>query len=537
MRRWHHVVAGCAVLAWVAACAPHPGVRTLEAESVAPPATTAAPSTVPAGTEPTPSSAPALPTLPADPPPTTAGAPPASTLAPIVDPELFADVPIADVVDVGAEREPREYDPLLGAALVDIDAWLTEELPDAFGTEWRPLEGGIWAGYPERTDQLPGCGEASTDYQELVSYAAFYCEFGDFVIFDDGTDGIIVGLAEQLGASVLGVILAHELGHAIQERTGALAEGLPTVLTEQQADCVAGAWLGRTYRGESPNLRLGDRDLRAGLVAMVEVRDPVGVDQFDVGGHGTAFDRIGAFQVGFAEGLASCAGMLEDPLPLMPNVFQNELDLVLEGNAPYDCSELAPELRPDCVPAPEFLADDLNDYWQDLDPEFPTLRPVAVADFDTFACPDEVVITDAVSYCPRDEAIAFDEPYVLDLYREFGDFTLGYFYGVSWAEVAQLREASPLTGEQRALHNDCETGAWVRDITPDENGSTRRNADLDGDGEPDSTVVTSPGDLDEAVRMAILLGDLGTNVDRIGSPFEKIVNFRAGVLGGPTACN
>ncbi len=53
---------------------------------------------------------------------------------------------------------------------------------------------------------------------------------------------------------------------------------------------------------------------------------------------------------------------------------------------------------------------------------------------------------------------------------------------------------------------------------------------------PDSRVTTSPGDLDEAIRMAILLGDVGVNVDQIGTAFEKIDAFRTGVLGGLGAC-
>ena len=538
--RWRVALVAVALAGTAAACGPDTGLTALDATPIAPPPTAAPPAPTVPPTAPVttpPPSAPVLPTLPPNPPPqTTPPEPTGPTLPPILEPELFTEVALADVVDVGAERRPRDYDALLAVALVDIDNWLTDELPDAFGTTWRPLEGGIWAGYPGRADDLPGCGEPITAYEDLMLYAAFYCEFGDFMAFDDGDEGIIVGLAEELGPAVLGVVLAHEYGHAVQQRTGALDEGRPTVLTEQQADCVSGAWLGRSYRGESPNLRLGDADLRAGLVAMVEVRDPVGVDQFELGGHGTAFDRVGAFQLGFTDGLASCAGLLDDPLPLMPNVFQSWLDLDRGGNAPYDCAEVPPAERADCIPAPQFLADDLNDYWQDRHPGFPTLQPLGVADFARFDCADEVAITDVVSYCPGDNAIVYDEPYVIDLYREFGDFTLGYFYGLAWAEVAQLGDGSTLTGEPRALRNDCETGAWVRDITPDEFGRTRRNDDLDGDGEPDSTVVTSPGDLDEAVRMAILLGDLGANIDEVGSPFEKIANFRAGVLGGPSAC-
>jgi len=532
-RRAWWALAGLALLA--AACATDPGVSSGEAFPAAPPSTDSPP-TVPG------SAAPPATTTPTTPPPTVVEPtvpptpPVTSGLPPIVEPELYTEVDLAAVVDVGESKPPREHDPLLAVALADIDQWLAEQMPVAWGIDWTPLAGGIYAGYPERQSVIPGCGELETRYEDLMLYAAFYCEFGDFMAYDDGEDGIIVGLADELGPAVLGIVLAHEYGHTVQERIGALDEELPTVFTEQQADCISGAWVGRVYRGESPNLRLGDRDVRAGLIAMVEVRDPVGIDQFELGGHGTAFDRVGAFQQGFAGGLTRCAELLDEPLPLMPNVFQpGSLDEVLGGNAPYDCSELAPEFREGCVPAPVFLAEDLNHYWQTIDPEYPTLTAVPVDDFDTFACPDEITVAEAVSYCPRDGGVVYDEPYVLDLYREWGDFTLGYFYGITWADVQQVRTGSPLTGEPRALLNDCWTGAWVRDITPGPDGTTPRAGDRDGDG-VDDTVTSSPGDLDEAVRMAILLGDLGANVNRFGSPFEKIAAFRDGMLGGAEAC-
>ena len=125
---------------------------------------------------------------------------------------------------------------------------------------------------------------------------------------------------------------------------------------------------------------------------------------------------------------------------------------------------------------------------------------------------------------------------MLELYREFGDFTLGSFYGISWAERAQQHEASGLTGEARALLNDCYTGAWTGDITPDAEGRTPRQQDTDGDGIFDTGISSSPGDLDEAIRMAIIVGDPGADVNVIGSPFEKIAAFRVGVLGGLDAC-
>lgn len=519
-----------------AACAPDPNVTSLAAQPV-PTTTTAPPTTVAATVAPTT----APPTAPPTPPPSTAPLPTAPPQAPVDEPEVLIDVALDELVDVGEAKPDRPHDAFLAAALVDLDAWLTEELPGAFGVDWTPLAGDIWAGYPDRVSPLPGCGEPETRYRELTEYAAFYCEFGDFMVYDDGDESLIVGLADDLGPVVLGVVFAHEFGHAVQQRAGILEQRRATVLTEQQADCVSGAWVRRVYTGESDVVQLGDRDLRAGLVAMVEVRDPVGTDQFGAGGHGTAFDRVGAFQLGFSSGLAVCADLHEDPLPLMPNVFQfGSLDEILQGNAPYDCADLPAglpqEIYDTCVPAPEFLAADLNDFWDHVQPGFEPLTPVPVPDYDRFSCPDEVRLFDAVSYCPRDAAIAYDEPYVVDLYDAYGDFTLGYFYGVAWAEVAQIRSGSTLTGEARALRADCYTGAWVADITPDETGTTPRQDDHDGDGEPDSTVVSSPGDLDEAVRMAILLGDLGVDADVVGSPFEKIAAFRVGVLEGLDAC-
>ncbi len=65
-------------------------------------------------------------------------------------------------------------------------------------------------------------------------------------------------------------------------------------------------------------------------------------------------------------------------------------------------------------------------------------------------------------------------------------------------------------------------------ITPDEDGNLTR---------PDSGVSASPGDLDEAIQMAILVGDVGANVNIVGSPFEKIASFRSGVIGGQDSCD
>lgn len=534
------MAAGAAGAALVlSACAPDPGVVSVAA---APTTSNAAAddrtsTTVADGSDAT---------VPADDSASTSSTPttvPAPTLPPIVEPELRVEIPLENVVDFDDGKPARDYDGFLGVALTDIDQWWTRVFPEVYGEPFVPLEGGVYAGYPERRTDLPGCGEPTTDYDDLAQFVAFYCEFGDFMVYDDDNADVLAPLAEEFGPAVMGIVLAHEYGHAIQSRIGALDRRLATIITEQQADCFAGAWTGQAYRGESELLRLGDADVRAGLIAMLSVRDPVGTNQFVPGGHGSAFDRVGAFQVGFLDGPARCAELLDEPLSLVPNEFQPlSVDAQLEGNAAYDCNDLrdlgfSEEFIAACTPAPEFLADDLNEFWATATGgTFPTVQVLPTDDLSSVDCPDPIVLADEAFLCASTDTVVYDEPAVLELYREFGDFTLGYFYGIAWAEVAQRQIESPLVGEERALLNDCFTGAWVRDITPDANGRTPRGQDTDGDGLQDTGISSSPGDLDEAIRMAILEGDDGANVDQVGTPFEKIAALRVGALGGLTAC-
>ncbi len=537
--RWRgpcRLVAGlaCGFVA-LAGCAVEQGVESVDASrspdgavvAPPPPSTTSTPDT----------SEPPTTTVPA----TTA---PATTEPRLGTPELLVNVPIGDVVDLDANKPTRDYDAFVAAAVTDVERWWSAVYPEVYGEPFVPITNGIYAGYPERQSDLPGCGEPVTVYEDLNQYAAFYCALDDFMIYDDGDESLLKELADNFGPAVMGVVIAHEYGHAIQQRIGALDQFIATIFTEQQADCFSGAWAGQAYRGESPMLRLGDADVRAGLIAMLEVRDPVGFSQFEEGGHGSAFDRVGAFQEGFANGAGRCAELLDSPLTLMPNEFQQgSLDQALGGNAPYDCEELRDVGGTDedvaaCTPAPQFLADDLNDFWNwYAGDEFPDMQPTPVADIGAFDCADRLALASETVLCATTDTVAFDEPTVVDLYRDFGDFTLGYFYGIAWAERAQQFEGSTLQGEQRALLNDCYTGAWTGDITPTAGGTTPRQRDTDGDGVDDAGVISSsPGDLDEAIRMAIIVGDTGANVNVVGSPFEKIAAFRVGVLGGLDAC-
>jgi predicted metalloprotease len=464
----------------------------------------------------------------------TTDAPPTTLLPPVTaPPSTFDPTPgeapeIGEVVDVGSSKTPREYDDFVAAALADLQQWWSETYPAVYGEPFEPLAGGVIAAYPTRSEPIPGCGEAETRYPEVNEFSAFYCPLGDFMVYDDGDDSLLGALTGEFGPSVMGVVLAHEFGHAIQNRIGVLDRQLPTIITEQQADCFAGAWVAHAASGESPTIRLSDADVRSGLIAMVTVRDPVGLDQRTEGGHGSAFDRVGAFQEGFTGGAARCAELIDEPLPLMPNTFQSEVDVLTEGDADFGFD--GDSIGPIAVGA-------LESYWSyvlgELGLTAPslTLEPVGDLDAADEQCDDDRRPFEVgVVVCRSDDTVFVDEGFARRMYDDplegRADFAVGYLIGTGWADRMQDVLGTDLSGEARALANDCFVGSWALDMMP---RALRP-------GEEDNRGIISPGDLDEAVLAAISLGDPGFDDDRIGSAFEKIDSFRQGVLGGLDRC-
>ena len=428
-----------------------------------------------------------------------------------------------EAINFGSDKPARAYDDFLLAVMTDLELWWAQTYPAIYGEAFTPLEGDVYAAYPGRPDDIPGCGAPRTTYEDVQQYVAFYCGVGDFVVYDDGDGGLLAELAREYGAATIGTVLAHEFAHAIQLRIGALDRALPTITTEQQADCFAGAWTGRAARGEAATVRFSDGDVRAGLIAMTKVSDPVGIDQFVAGGHGSGFDRVGAFQVGFNEGPERCAQLLDDPLPLMPNQFTTG-DIGTGGDAAFGYGQN------DLI---GFLPEDLNRYWDEelaID-GLGRLSIVVVNPTDDVSCDDlRGDLSIGTALCASTNEVYFNESAALDLYRTLGDFAVGYVLGSAWSEAVQIALGSDLTGEPRALLNDCLTGGWVKTVTPIDFALPQpRLATRD-------SVRISAGDLDEAIQTVLRLGDTSVDDNVIGNAFEKIDAFRTGVIEGTDTC-
>ncbi len=437
--------------------------------------------------------------------------------------------PVPDgIVDFGDAKTPQCYDGFLVAAFQDIEQFWGEQFPLTYGGDFDPLEGGIFAAYPARTDPIPGCGREQTNF-ENVDGNAFYCIDGDFMAYDD--ENLIPSLVQDLGEGAVGIVLAHEFGHAVQARANEF--GQPTILKEQQADCFAGAWAAHVARGESDTIQFGDADIKSGLIAMIQLRDPVEISGgSDEDAHGTGFDRVGAFQDGFNGGPERCKPFFDENRILIDIPFDRRDPT---GNLPFDQIIDGGDVVNNDGTAFTGITGDLVEFWtqvmqqEGVDYTAPTvvLYPTK-GPFPSCEGIDERAFPKNSFYCASTNQVLLDEDFGRDLADDplFGDMSVGYLLAQGFSESVQVARGSDLGGVDRALADDCLTGVWVADIVPASPTAPAKRQ-----------LLLSAGDLDEAIITAIVRSDQSSDVDRRGTAFEKIDSFRNGVLNGIDACD
>jgi len=419
-------------------------------------------------------------------------------------------------VSFGPDRTPKAYDSYLNNVVADIQDFWRAEFPKVYDEPYREFSGGFYAMYPARSDTVRFCDKTIT-FDDIADNARYF-NCGDFIAWDDYK--LLPDLTSQLGTSAVATVIAHEFGHAIQQRAGILDVQRPTVVTEQQADCFAGAWSAHAAHHESSLLSFTDAEVKAGLAAMVLVRDPldpvVGETVFQEGGHGTAFDRVGAFQHGFIGGAQACKPLIDTPLPLINLTFTSNADIANQGNMPYENLQTS-------------VTDDLKRFWSaSFAANKLTFQPPTVSSYNQNG-PYPTCTGVAASqwksnvvYCPATNSIAYDNDFAFNLYSNYGDFSIGYLLSNAWSDAVQTQLNSKLSGKNRALMNDCLTGVWTKDIIPN--------------GTQSQAFAISPGDLDEVITTALIIDDV-TGRPAVASAFDKISSFRTGVLDGMSECS
>jgi predicted metalloprotease len=392
-------------------------------------------------------------------------------------------------------------------SIKDVERFWSATYPKlSGGAAFRPVRGGY---HPyTRTTLPPDCGGEPSEYQPN----AFYCPDRDFIAWDAQT--LIPQLQSDYGPLLVGVVFAHEYGHAIQTRLG-VTDGRPTVVLEQQADCFAGAWLADVQAGHSTAFRdVTPAQLDNTVAGLLMLRDQPGTSARTEGAHGNAFDRIRALQDGVETGVATCAKYDVDNLPVTEVPFANQEDAASGGELEYG----------DAV---NLLATDAQDYWSRTFPElagkaWPELPVRAFDPADPPACPaPDASAQGAAFYCPDGDFVAFDNARLGPaLYQRIGDNAVGMLLGDLFARAAQDRRGASTQDRAGQLAVDCLAGSWTNDILG-------RSADR-------TRIRLSPGDLDEAVGALLAFGRA---TDGNGpSAFDRIAAYRKGVLQGLGGC-
>ncbi|HEX2577821.1 MAG TPA: neutral zinc metallopeptidase [Aquihabitans sp.] len=403
-------------------------------------------------------------------------------------------------------------------AIADLEDYWAEVYPEVYGDEYEPLSGGLFA-VDTGTDPsgLP-CAPSSI---EDVLQNAYYCPPDDAVAWDQ--ELLFPALAEQFGDFAVAVVLAHEWGHAIQARA---AVDEPTVITELQADCFAGAWVEHVRSDDSARFDISTEDLDLALAGILSLKDAPGSLATDPNAHGSGFDRVGAFQEGFEDGPARCAEYTDgDPVPYQFPFSQN--DLATGGDLPFTETDGVEGIDTSAFASLEL-------YWEDAFPEIsggedwePLEEPVPFSPADPPSCNGREVDQFRLFLCVPDRYVGYDAEETMPDAYEFGDFAVGVLFGTQYGLAVQDQLGLEAPDEVTAtLRGDCYAGSWAAAILP---------AEVDQEEFP-YELLLSPGDLDEAV--AVLLSFRSdSDRERQGPGFERVRAFRTGVVRGAEECD
>ena len=417
-----------------------------------------------------------------------------------------------------ASRDPLNsdggsIDELAAGATTDIEEFWEEVFGTEFGGRFAPVEEIVSYDATERPG-LVICGE---DTEGFVN--AFFCSSQDIIGWDRGV--LMPSLRRSFGDMGVVKVIAHEYGHSVQEQADLVDDRTPTLVSEQQADCLAGVYLRWVAEGNSPRFTLNTSDgLNDVLAATVAVRDqPMSADEVTPGStdHGSAFERVSAFQSGFTNGAAACAAIDEE------EVAQRR------GNLPV----LLPDDETGELPVSE---DSVTSVVDALNIVFaPEQEPELVFDRSPERC-DDAAPSPPVSYCPatntitvdlqelRAEGESFEDPG--DSMVLAGDNTAYSMLASRYMLAIQHEQGLTLDNPTAALRTACFTGVATRKLAG-------------GDGNSDDLPITlTAGDLDEAVTGLLANGLAASDVNgqTVPSGFSRVDAFRSGVLGTEGSC-
>ena len=409
---------------------------------------------------------------------------------------------------VELRNEPEPLPRVAHATVVSLRTYWSAEMPKVYDKEFRDLAGGFQAKTPDSPPWT--CNRESLTYDDIRGNA-FYCggEDDDYIAYDAAF--LLARLNRGFGSLTPAVVLAHEMGHAIQARAGVDA---PSVVTELQADCFAGAWVAYARSSPSDQVVVNAEALDSSVRAIPLLRDQPGTPGTNPQAHGLGFDRVNAYQTGYAQGATECATFPDGNVVVTELPF-NPIEAQTGGNVPIA----------DAIP---FVTDHLDAFWTTSLPGLSAdaaYRPPIRApqpDLPLPPCADDSGYDkDAVTaYCVPSNTVAYAAVPLARLHTEIGDLASGTALSLSWARAAQSQAGLETSGGEAELQQVCFTGAWLSSLA----------------SHPDLPFRLSPGDLDEVLISVLSPLSPHQTGEVLRSSFERADALRTGLLEGLAAC-
>lgn len=203
----------------------------------------------------------------------------------------------------GSEADHEEYGRFLSGVRTLLDQYWQSMLSQEHLSYRTP---NLVLYRPGARDGWQRCGPSDSG---AAPRAARYCGERDELFFNNV---FMYDAWRRIGDAAPAVVVAHEWGHAIQQRLSHAGRQYEAeqrfndthhYYKEWQADCFAGAWIGWMQQQK----RIDPGDYGEIEVVFFEGRDdrPTRFEERD--GHGKFMERLGAYRVGARQGWTSCS--------------------------------------------------------------------------------------------------------------------------------------------------------------------------------------------------------------------------------------
>jgi predicted metalloprotease len=433
------------------------------------------------------------------------------------------------------------FDTEVKNALSDVIDFWTQEYPKISGGKpFTQLKGGLWSVDGLKVAETGDAGSASKEAcisrspQFIVDNGAF-CILDDSIAWDRSTTHLFAKLADSYGPLMVALIFAHEMGHAISYRMGVFDQHPPTIDTESQADCAAGAWAAYALAGKAAHFRdITPQKVDDALEGFLDGRDSTPGTPADVS-HGNGFDRLSALADGIDRGAEYCysAGYFASRT-FTERPFTTAADYESGGNTP-----IAEVLKSG---SHNLFVNDLNRFWKNAAQTVgKTFTPVRIAEAEHPPC----LPSAEFGYCPQDNTVYYNATFAHEAYYSLpdveglgdngnvqlvnnqpADFALGVLFAIAWGMAVRHQLFDRSLDDSAALQAAiCYTGAYAKDIN------------LAADPTQSRFILLSPADLDEATSAML---------DQVGKPeafgargtsgLDRIQSFVKGYRGGLSVC-